>query len=240
MNKGAKGGQRKGNRTPLVEDSTEEIMSKYVFITIEETDEVCYYKDGVYVIGGEILIAKECEKMFGYELDTANLTQIVGHIKRRTYRKHEELDADINIINLKNGLYDVDNDLLKPHSPNYLSINQKPITYNRDAKAERFEQFHEVLYERDIRTGVEAMAYTFERVYPIEVIFILYGFGLNGKTVFTSVLTAIHGKDTVSNVSLSQMLTDRFALADLENKDLNVDNELGNQSIRDTAILKRL
>lgn len=48
MNKGAKGEQRKGNRTPLVEDATEEIMSKYVFITIEETDEVWYYKDNVY------------------------------------------------------------------------------------------------------------------------------------------------------------------------------------------------
>lgn len=174
MNKGAKGEQRKGNRTPLVEDATEEIMSKYVFITIEETDEVWYYKDGVYVIGGEILIAKECEKMFGYELDTVNLTQIVGHIKRRTYRKHEELDADINIINLQNGLYDIDNDLLKEHTPYYLSINQKPITYDKNAKAETFEQFlGEVLYKRDIRTAIEAMAYTFERDYPIEVIFTL-------------------------------------------------------------------
>jgi putative DNA primase/helicase len=36
------------------------------------------------------------------------------------------------------------------------------------------------------------------------------------------------------------MLNDRFALADLENKDLNTDNELGNQSIKDTAVLKRL
>jgi transcription antitermination factor NusG len=44
MNKGAKGEQRKANRTPLVEDATEEIMSKYVFITIEETDEVWYYR----------------------------------------------------------------------------------------------------------------------------------------------------------------------------------------------------
>jgi putative DNA primase/helicase len=195
----------------------------------------------VYVIGGKILIAKECEKMFGYELDTANLAQIVGHIKRRTYHKHEELDADINIINLQNGLYDIDKDLSKEHTPYYLSINQKPITYDKNAKAERFEQFlGEVLYKRDIRTPIEAVAYTFERDYPIEVIFILLGYGLNGKTVFTSVLTALHGKDNVSNVSLSQMLTDRFALADLENKDLNVDNELGNQSIRDTAILKRL
>jgi putative DNA primase/helicase len=200
-------------------------------------------QDGVYVIGGEILIAKECEKMFGYELDTANLTQIVGHIKRRTYRKHEELDAD-NIINLKNGLYDIDNDLLKEHtnihSTIYPSIKNQLFT-TRTQRQKGFEQFlHEVLYERDIPTGIESMAYTFERDYPIEVIFILYGHGLNGKTVFTSVLTSMHGKDNVSNVSLSQMLTDRFALADLENKDLNIDNELGNQTIRDTAILKRL
>ena len=52
-----------------------------------------------------------------------------------------------------------------------------------------------------------------------------YGFGANGKTA----LTALHRKDNVSNVSLSQMMNDRFALADLENKDLNIDNELGNQ-----------
>ena len=110
------------------------------------------------------------------------------------------------------------------------TCNQKPITYDKEAKAERFEQFlSEVLYNRDIRTGVEAMAYTFERDYPIEVIFMLYGFGANGKTVYTSTLTALHGRDNVSNVSLSQMMNDRFALADLENKDLNIDNELGNQ-----------
>jgi phage/plasmid-associated DNA primase len=101
-------------------------------------------------------------------------------------------------------LYDIDNDLLKEHTLDYLSVNQKPIIYDKDAKAERFEQFlHEVLYERDIPTGIESMAYTFERDYPIEVIFILYGYGLNGKTVFTSVLTSMHGKDNVSNVSLS-------------------------------------
>ena len=225
----------------IIEVASELIMKQYTFITIEETGEIWYYDKGVYVQGGEILIAKECEKMFNYDLNNERLSQIKGHTMRRTYHKHEELDADINMINLKNGLYDIDNDVLKGHTSDYLSINQKPIIYNKDAKAERFEQFlHEVLYERDIRTGIEAMAYTFERDYPIEVIFILYGYGLNGKTVFTSVSTSMHGKDNVSNVSLSQMLTDRFALADLENKDLNVDNELGNQTIRDTAILKRL
>ncbi len=92
--------------------------------------------------------AKECEKMFDYDLNTERLSQIKGHVMRRTYHKHEEFDADRNIINLKNGLYHVDNDTLKEHTPKYLSINQKPITYKKDAKAERFEQFlREVLYE---------------------------------------------------------------------------------------------
>ena len=238
---GRSGNGKNPNAKEVIEEASEQIMKQHTFITIEETGEIWYYDNGVYVPGGEILIAKECEKMFDYDLNNERLSQINGHIMRRTYHKHEELDADINIINLKNGLYDIDNDVLKPHSPDYLSINQKPIIYNKEANADRFEQFlTEVLYSRDIKTAIEAMAYTFERDYPIEVIFILLGYGANGKTVFTSVLTGLHGKDNVSNVPLSQMLSDKFALADLENKDVNIDNELGNQSIRDTAILKRL
>ena len=110
---------------------------------------------------------------------------------RRTYHKHEELDPHINIINLKNGLYDVDNDRLLDHTPEYLSINQKNITYDKDAKPKRFAKFlQEVLYPRDIRTAIEAMAYTFHRDYIVEIIIILYGLGANGKTVYTSVLSA--------------------------------------------------
>jgi len=115
------------------------------------------------------------------------------------------------------------------------------MTYVKGAKPKRFGSFlNEVMYSRNIRTGVEAMAYTFERDYPIETIFMLYGLGNNGKTVFTSTSTSLHGVEHVSNVTLAQMIGDRFALADLENKDLNIDNELGNQTIKDTAILKRI
>ncbi len=225
----------------IIKEATESIKKKYTFITIEETDEILYYRNGVYLSGGEKLIAKECENMVEYKLNKDKLSEIKGHITRQTYHKRSELDADINIINVKNGLYDIGNNVLREHTPNYLSINQKPITYVKDAKAERFDQFvTEVLYERDIRTAIEAMAYTFERDYPIEIIFMLFGKGANGKTVYTSVLTSLHGFDHVSNVTLKQMVKDDFALADMENKDLNIDNELGNQIIKDTAILKRL
>jgi putative DNA primase/helicase len=160
---------------------------------------------------------------------------------RLTYHAKEEFDADINIINLKNGLYDWKNDVLKDHSPHYLSTNQKSILYDKNAKPKLLGKFlSQVLYSRDIRTAIDAMAYTFHRDYDIEVIFILYGVGANGKTVFTSLLTHLHGKNNVSNVPLPTILKNKFALSDLENKDLNIDNELPGYMISEAAVLKRL
>ncbi len=226
---------------PHVEGASESIMNKHKFLTIEETGEIWYYDKGVYVEGGDILIAKEAEKLFGYDMTKSKLSEIIGHIMRRTYHKHEELDSDINIVNIKNGLYQIQEDKLTKHTPKHLSINQKAITYVKGAKPKLFWKFlSEVLYPRDIRTAVDAMAYTFHRDYTIETIFMLHGLGANGKTVYTSVLTAIHGQENVSNVPLTEMLGDKFALSDLENKDINIDNELAGQTIKEAAVLKRL
>ena len=221
----------------MVEAATIAIMNKYTFVTIQETDEILYYKDGVYVPGGQIIIAKEAENTYHFEINSSKVTEIKGHIMRLTYHAREEFDADC----LKNGLYDWKNDILKPHSPYYLSINQKSIIYDKKAKPKLFGKFlSEVLYPRDIRTAIDAMAYTFHRDYDIEVIFILYGVGANGKTVFTSLLTHLHGKNNVSNVPLPTILKNKFALSDLENKDLNIDNELPGYMITEAAVLKRL
>jgi len=126
---------------PLVEAASEAIMNMYTFLTVEETGEIWYYNNGVYTRGGEIVIAKESEQMCGYDMTKAKLSEIIAHIMRRTYHKHEELDADINVVNVKNGLYNIDLDCLLPHSPKYLSVNQKPITYVKDAKPKRFWRY---------------------------------------------------------------------------------------------------
>jgi phage/plasmid-associated DNA primase len=125
----------------LVQDASEEVMTKYRFLTIEETKEILVYDNGVYKTGGEILIAKVLEAEYGYELNNNSLSQIIGHVMRRTYHKRELLDGDINIINLKNGLYNLKSGMLELHTPDHFSINQKPITYNKDAKPRLFFKF---------------------------------------------------------------------------------------------------
>ena len=226
---------------PVVEAASEAIMHRNTFLTVEETGEIWYYDNGVYTGGGEIIIAKEAEQMYGYDMTKAKLSEIVAHIMRRTYHKHQELDADINIINLKNGLYNLESGLLEPHTPDHLSINQKPITYNKGANPRLFFKFlNEVLYPSDIRTVLELFAYTFYKDNPFEIITTLLGSGANGKNVLLGILTAIHGDNNVSNVSMKAILEQRFALAGLEGKNINIDTELSSVTIKDTAILKKL
>jgi putative DNA primase/helicase len=160
---------------------------------------------------------------------------------RMTYHKQADIDVDNDIINLKNGLYNIQTGEFKDHSPDYLSVNQKPIIYNPNAKPNLFEIYlKQVLYDTEIRTAVELMAYTFCRDNKYEIITILFGYGANGKSVFTGLLTALHGPRNVSNVPLSSMLKNTFALSDLENKDVNIDTELSSATIEDSAILKKL
>ena len=228
-------------KAALIEEATEKILSSSHTLTIEESKEILYYQDGVYIKGGETLIEKELEKYYSYQLNTHDINEIKGYIMRKTYTKYKKFDNDLNIIDLKNGLYNIQTEKLESHSINYYSLKQKPISYNKTIKPQLFGKFlKEVLHPSQIRTAVEIMAYTFLRQHLSELYFILVGKGANGKSVFTGLLTELHGIKNVSNVPLSSLLGDRFALADLENKDVNIDAELSGTTIKDMSILKRL
>jgi putative DNA primase/helicase len=210
-------------------------------VTLESTKEIFYYDKGVYKQDGEIIIEKELEKEYEYKLKIAIISEVKGHIRRNTFVKTDEFDKNHNIINLKNGLYYIKENKLEPHNPNYYSLNQKSFEYNSNAKPQLLGKFlSEVLYPTDIRTAVELMAYTFVRDNPYELLCILLGNGSNGKNVFTGILTCLHGSKNVSNFSLKSLIKNRFALSDLENKDVNIDTELSTEIITDISILKKL
>jgi putative DNA primase/helicase len=112
-------------------------LDKFRFATFEETDEILFYDNGVYVKGGEVIIRREIEKEFNQKATIHVCREVVDHIRRKTYHKRSEFDTNLNIINLKNGLYHVLEDELKPHTADYLSLNQKPIVYDFFATAKR-------------------------------------------------------------------------------------------------------
>jgi len=225
----------------VVLQAVDYIESQYDFATIEETGEIRYYENGVYVPGGEALIDRLAQAEFREEMTLNRLREIKGHIRRETSHKLAEFDKDVHIINVQNGLYNWKEDRNDDHDPKYLSLKQTPFPYVKGAKPKMFGKFlSEVLYPNEIRTAVELMAYTFYRANPFEMYTILYGTGGNGKSVFTDVLTALHSDQNVSNVPLNDILHNTFAKADLENKNVNVDTELSSGLITDMAVLRKL
>src|SRR5947208_725071 len=165
--------------------------------------------------------------------------EVLDHVRRATYHKRSEFDADKNIINLKNGLYHINEDRLDSHDPKYLSLNQKPFPYDATAIPKSFGKFlSEVVYFSHANTLVELMAYTFYRDNPFEIITLCHGFGGNGKSVLFGVLTGLHGDDNVSHVSLKTIVERPFGTYELVDKDVNLDSELSSGIINDTGILK--
>ncbi len=73
----------------------------------------------------------------------------------------------------------------------------------------------------------------------LSIFLYLVGEGSNGKSVFTGLLTALHSTLNVSNVPIRSLLENNFALSDLEFKDVNIDEELSDFSIRDTSSTKK-
>jgi hypothetical protein len=82
MNTGSRKNRDETNR--IIEVASEAIMDKRRFLTIEETKEIRYYLNGVYVPGGDILIEKEVEALYGYGLANRHLVEIKGHVMRKT------------------------------------------------------------------------------------------------------------------------------------------------------------
>jgi phage/plasmid-associated DNA primase len=224
-----------------VRELAEKLEKRYHFAAMEDTQELYYYngKKGIYE-PAEPLVKAQLEKMQpGVITETVN--NVIHKLARRHLYKREMFDADRNIWNMKNGLYDIVANRLKRHTYRYLSRNQIPVRFDPKARCKRFGKFlGEVVYQEQVRTVVEVLSYTFLRDNPFELYVILLGVGANGKSVLMHVLTKLHGKENVSNTPLVTLLNNRFATKELEGKNVNIDMELSKATITDMAMLKKL
>lgn len=154
------------------------------------------------------------------------------------------------------------------HSPKFKHTIQLPITYNENANikvaetilkqwlgeesvksriqkynektgeletTENPEYFYKMLVQIPAQSLYQAMfKQTLKRSY------ILVGDGNNGKSAYIDSLKSFFGKDLLAGKSLQALSTDRFVTGSLENKYLNVYDDLRNVSLTDTGKLKDL
>jgi len=216
------------------------LMTKNDFITIADTKEILVYENGKYKSGGEIKIEIETEKL-NKQISNHQVNEIQNHIRRRTIVNREELDANPNILNLKNGLFDLRTFELQPHSPAHLSLIQLPVDYKQKATCPKALHFLKTtIHKPDVKIGLALVACALTGNNANHLAGLAIGSGNNGKSVWNGLIEALIGKNNVSHVALQELDGDRFAAADLYGKLFNICGDLPIRPLKDTGIFKKI
>jgi len=235
---------------PKVEDEdnithleiAEILLNKHIFKTLTDTEEVLMYEGGVY-IPGETTIKSESEAILrdNNQMPTTYLiNETLGHIKRRTYTPREKFDNAPHILNLKNGLLHIKKFKFREHSPEFLSLNQLPVTFNPFAKPKEVGMFLEEILpnQKDRETLLEFYGYCLYRDYPVQKALVLVGGGANGKSTAITLLEHLLGKENVSSMSIHELVNDKFRVSELYGKLANLSPDLPYKLLSQTGMFK--
>lgn len=216
------------------------LINKHSIKTIKGTRirEVFIYKDGIY-ISGEDVLKKDIRDLLKELCTTHYIKEIVETIKDSTTIDRDEFKADINLINLNNGTLNISTGELIEHDPKHIFFTKIPINYSKDAECPMIKKYlYEVLDDNNVIIIQEWLGYALYREYFIKKAIILVGEGDTGKTTLISLSGAFVGENNVSGVSLQKISSDKFAVAHLYNKHINLYDDLSFKDVNDNGAFK--
>lgn len=220
----------------------EDLMGMYNFLTLDDTEEVLYYKDGVYELGGERVIKENAERIVD-DCTTAMRNEIINTIRARTYTPRDAFDSDPALICCENCVLNMDTMEALDHDP-YLMMRIKiGASYDPDARAPAYEKFiAEVLPDEGERQTMHELfgAVLLRDRVNIEKVAMLVGEGANGKTTLLEAAEGVFGRENVSHETMHRLVNNRFSPSVLESKLANIYADITDTEISNIGVIKPL
>lgn len=182
------------------------------------------------------------------EVTKTSLGSVLELIKTVSYRNAHAFERDIETINVKNGELILSEECgweLIPHCREHYRITQCPVVHDHEARAPRFEQFLDEIFQGDpdkdekIRVVHEMLGYSLMATSRFEKFFLLIGSGANGKSVLMAVVAMLVGTKNVAAVQPSKF-DNTFQRAHLHGKLVNLVTEVAEGAVIDDASLKAI
>ncbi len=213
----------------------------YNFFTTHDTKEIFCYNDGFYHTDGENIIRELSEEYMEKLTSKHGKNETVDYIRDKKYRHRETLKAPVNLIPLKNGIYDIDKKELIAHDPKHFFLNCIPVEYDIKADCPNIKKFlSEVVEEKDINAIQELFGYCLYRNYIFHKAFMFIGSGKNGKSTCIDLAKIFLGENNTSNKELQELSFDRFATSKLYGKLLNAASDISDAALHHTGKFKAL
>ena len=211
-------------KSPLESTVAKEILSEHELLYMVN-DGIYEYEHGVWRSIPFVAVQNMARIRLG-NFATASLTaQIAKHIQ---IINHSTAGFNTqNIINMHDGVLDLQTMELREHSPAFMTTIQIPRVYDADAQCPKWLEFIRQVMdgESDKELLLQEMAgYIFMPDNKLNQGFFLMGDGANGKSVFLEVLRYVIDPRNCSNVELSNM-ADRFEPLRLKDSLVNFSTE---------------
>lgn len=226
---------------------SELLMSKYTFWWPGEKEPLYWFdsESGLWREDGQSLVESQLRTSLDALPDVQKkryvIDEIVADVKGCSWRGKPLPEPDVNLIPCANGVYELNTKKLRNYLADDFFTWKLPWDYNRDALSEVVVPLIESFLPKDETTTLyELMAYCLYRAYPYQKIFILYGRGSNGKSLFARMLEHLLGVENISHTSMKEIQRSGFAASELYHKLANICGELEYNEIEDTRLLKQL
>jgi len=220
-----------------------DIMADQNFVVHKQSEEMYYYKEGVYKENGEGRAEELAQEKLGDFVKTHYVNEAVNYIRRdrQNRKKREKFGNPKESIVVENGILDVKSKELREHTPDEIHLSKIPVEYDEEAEAPRVKQFmEEVLHPNDIPLIQELFGYCLLKDYPLAKAFMFLGSGANGKSTLINLLDAFLGEENTVSPSLQGLLEDKFAAARLHGKLACLHADIPDVKLTETGKFKML
>lgn len=250
-------------------DYIDNLIEEFHFKTLADTDEIWFYdkEKGIFVSDGEPIIKTRLESDFGRSdptykdapppITNNGVKEHIGHIQRRTYINRDEFNPDISWIACNNCMINLITAETQPFDPKFMSTAQIPVNYDHSYPTSVYADFfrmvegkelpriisflYEIMDLKDVELFLDYLAYCLWREYRYNFWMLLVGKGFNGKSVLLDLIERFFGKENKSGETLHRLLTERFSVANLFNKMVNIDADVSADVVfNNTGIIKKL
>jgi putative DNA primase/helicase len=203
---------------------------------------VAIYRDGAYRVD-RLALYTACTELLGDNNRTSHRNNLSDHLIGILAATNTVLPESptVELLNVANGMLDIDTGALMPHSPDYFSVTQLAVAWDPDASCPTYERWVELCgisgQLDDLEETVSAMLEP--KRTPAKAAF-LFGPSRSGKSTFLRLLRAVAGIANTSAVTLHQLADDRFMAANLYGKMLNVAPDLSSKDVSDLSTFKSM
>ncbi|MDE6182553.1 MAG: hypothetical protein K2F59_05055, partial [Eubacteriales bacterium] len=217
--------------------------------------DIYIYKNGMYEIATKDEVKGAIREYLPISITTNTILDNVYNLLRtmnnKTYSA-EELNASARYINLKNGLYDIEQDKLISHTPNILSTIQLNCNYLEEDTSQPTKwlaYINDLCRDEDGNTDKQKVDLLQEwfgllisniPVHKVKSCLILYSsLGNTGKSVFLRIITHLLGTENTVNIPI-QDLSKQFSLSGLYGKRVCIVGDQQSNSITDSSVFKQI